>query len=424
MSSRTAVFTPTRPLRAPARPGAGAGRLTILGYGALGASSCMVLVEPAPFELIALLLIALHAIRAMQIPRAPMDPLSSTLVVLLGLFTLLQAVPVAVEAADPLASATYAAVTAVLIVIGIHLGRLHGSGDPRFAAFLAGYALTALLSALVAVTTLHPAVRAMAPDLLFLEGRPKVLFKDPNVLGPHLVPATLVFLEAAARQRRPGRVLLLITCAVVCAGGVVAAASRAAWVNLAVVLVLYALFSGARQKAMLAGAALLVALVALPFVGVLVERAGDDLVELYSGRTGLQHYDSERFEAARQALELGLRHPAGVGPGQISPYVGLAGGLDPHNTYVRIWVENGPSALLLFVAILVLMALRAVHDALLHQRLGSGFICVYAVLVGSLVNASVVDALHWRHFWVIFALAVFATNAAAARRAPNPGLAP
>ena len=41
--------------------------------------------------------------------------------------------------------------------------------------------------------------------------------------------------------------------------------------------------------------------------------------------------------------------------------------------------------------------------------------CALALLVGVLVNAAVVDALHWRHFWVILGLCVFASHALCGR---------
>jgi hypothetical protein len=132
-----------------------------------------------------------------------------------------------------------------------------------------------------------------------------------------------------------------------------------------------------------------------------------DLLELYVGRTQLQGYDADRFQAARATWELGLRYPLGVGPGDI---IRLAG-MDPHNTYVRIWAENGPAALLLFLLIIgaaSVCAFLAWFNT--NARTRDAMAGALALLMGVLANAAVVDALHWRHFWVIVGLCIFSSN--------------
>lgn len=417
---------PTRPRPAPPPPPlshvpashAHAPRMARLMYTVLGASSCFAIVEPAPFELLALFLMFAHAARNVKEPWWRLaGPLTATMLMLLGLFLVLQFVPVALQAHSPANSAFYAGVTTMLIMIALHLGRLHGEGDARFTAFLTGYAAAALLSAVVALLSLHPAI-ALAPDLLQLENRPKAFFKDPNVFGPYLVPATLIFLEAAGR-RRGAKTVLFVLFAMVCAAGVIASASRAAWTNLAVVLVLYLAFSSARQKALLASAALVATVAAVSLADVLVSDRVRDVFELYTHRTQLQEYDSDRFAMAEEAIELGLRYPAGVGPGEVTRYLGMSPGRDPHNTYVRIWAENGPVALALFSVFLLLLAAHALQECLGGRRLHPGFVCAFVLLAGALVNASVVDTLHWRHFWIILAVCVFSFNRRAAPDSPR-----
>jgi O-antigen ligase len=377
-------------------------------YLVLGASSCITFIEPAPFDVLALFLILVHAATHLKNAwwRVP-GQLSAAMLIVLGLFVALQFVPVALQAKSPVNSAFYAGVTTMLIMIALHLGRIHGQRDARFSAFLMGYAGAALLCAALALAILHPDVAATT-QVLHSEGRPKIFFKDPNVFGPYLVPATLVFLEAAGR-RRSVKTFLFILFAVVCAAGVVASASRAAWTNLAIVLAVYGALASLRQKAMLAAAALLAAVMVVPVAASM----GDDMrsaLELYSGRTQLQEYDNDRFAMAQQAIELGLRYPVGVGPGEVARYLGMAPGMDPHNTYVRIWAENGPVALALFSTFLLLLAAHALQQCLGGRRLHPAFVCAFALLAGALVNAAVVDTLHWRHFWVILAICVFTVN--------------
>jgi hypothetical protein len=144
--------------------------------------------------------------------------------------------------------------------------------------------------------------------------------------------------------------------------------------------------------------------------------------ELYSGRTQLQAYDTDRFAMAQEAIELGLRYPAGVGPGEVAAYLGMSPGMDPHNTYVRIWAENGPVALAIFSAFLLLLGAHALQECMGGRRLHPGFICAFALLAGALVNAGVVDTLHWRHFWVILAVCVFSFNGRSNPQGPRRAL--
>jgi O-antigen ligase len=324
-------------------------------------------------------------------------------VFLLVLFSLLQVLPV-FASAHTVASARYAAITVALIFIGMHLGQLFGRQDPRFRAFTRGYCMAATLSALVAIGSLHPAIGQLAPDLLLMEGRPKGFFKDPNVLGPYLTPAVLALLYEAGQVRRVRR-LACLGLALVCAAGVMATASRAAWINLALALAVYTLLSRIRIKTILMGTA--AALTAALIAGNGALPSGTpEVTEIFSGRTQLQDYDALRFKRAREAFELGWRNPLGVGPGEItSP-------MDPHNTYARVWAENGPAALLLFVLILGWAAARTLREWL--AAAGSArdaTAAALALLAGLLVNVAVVDALHWRHFWVLLGLCVFASHA-------------
>lgn len=389
-----------------------------LMYGLLGLVSCFSIIEPAPYELLALILMFAYATRHLADGSWMLArPLTATLLVLMALFSLLQFVPIVVQAHSPDTSAFYALVTAMLIAIGVHLGRLHASGDVRFRDFIVGYAIAGLFSAVVGLISLRPDVATMAPEILGM-GRPKGFFKDPNVFAPYLIPATLVFLEAAGQRRGP-MTILFICFALVCTAGVISAASRGAWVNLAVTIAVYAVFCSARQKAMVAYA-VLIAAVAIAVGSNLMGEGGDDQrFALYTDRMQLQEYDRDRFSAGLEAVELGLRYPAGVGPGEITNYLGK--GMDPHNTYARIWAENGPAALVLFVAILLLLAAHLVQECVTARRLDRVFICAFAMLAGALVNAGVIDTLHWRHFWVVLAVCMFSFND---RLRPSPSRNP
>jgi UDP-N-acetylmuramyl pentapeptide phosphotransferase/UDP-N-acetylglucosamine-1-phosphate transferase len=404
MRSVVATRVHPRPMRGAHAPRAH--RWAVLAYGILGLSTFLAIVEPAPFELIALPLVLASWVRHFLANSRPYTRSSAAMVFLLALFSLLQLLPVLGSAQNLLNAARYAAITAALIMIGMHLGRLFGTGDERFAAFVRCYCVAALLSALVAIGSLYFGISGTAPDWLMFEGRPKAFFKDPNVLGPYLIPAVVAFLYQAAHTRLFGKSFYL-SCALVCAVGVIATASRGAWLNLAVVVVVYTMLG--RTKAVTL--ALLAVTAGLVLALVSLSGSAPDLFELFAGRMQLQDYDADRFVATRQAWELGLQFPIGVGPGDITSRMGLAA-MDPHNTYLRIWAENGPAALLLFLVIIATATMGTVlvwFNA--SGRAREAMAGALALLVGVLVNAAVVDALHWRHFWVILGLCVFASHA-------------
>ncbi len=85
--------------------------------------------------------------------------------------------------------------------------------------------------------------------------RAQGLFKDPNVFGPFLVPAALILMEETVAPRLLRfRLATKLCCCRVLTVGVVFSFSRAAWLNLAVgmlvLLVVLALRRGGARRAM------------------------------------------------------------------------------------------------------------------------------------------------------------------------------
>jgi len=389
----------------------GRSRTRVVAYGLLGISSCFVMFEPAPFDILALVLaMATFFDRRVTWLYRKADSMSLQIVALLLLFAGLQSIPIIMEAHDIARSLSYAAVTAFLIVIGTHVASLYGRGDSRFLAFLAGYLAAATFSSLLAIASTVASSMGSVPDFLLFAGRPKALFKDPNVLGPYLVPAVVVFFVMAGKSRG-WRSLAYLLLMVACAAGVLATASRAAWINLGFALGVFLLFAPVRYKLLGTSLALVVSAAVVNLgSGLLSQDVRGSALDLYRERLVLQGYDADRFSKSAEALQSGFANPAGVGPGQIHLRLGA---MDPHNTYARMFAENGGASLALFACIVLMIAIRGLRDALRARTVDTWLIASFALLAGTLVNASVVDALHWRHFWIILALCAFAVPAKA-----------
>jgi O-antigen ligase len=118
---------------------------------------------------------------------------------------------------------------------------------------------------------------------------------------------------------------------------------------------------------------------------------------------GLQSYDRVRFATHDLALTTAVERPFGIGPGQSEGLFGYA----THSMYLRVLSENGFLALagiLVFVAVTAARAFRLTRYAE-SPAVREFNLVLFACIVGHLVNSDVIDTVHWRHIWLIYALA-------------------
>jgi O-antigen ligase len=366
----------------------------------------VVRIEPAPSDLVFAVVIALAFVTGrLFLERVPL----SVSVLVAGFLALnLLAATVATDGARAVA---YFAITLYLGVFALWFCAYVCSVRRARLIVLAYVAGAALSAAVACLALVAPFPGASA----FVDGpRAQGLFKDPNVFGPFLVPAVLILMEETVAPRllrfRLWTKLLLLSVLTV---GVVFSFSRAAWLNLAVgmlvLLVVLALRRGGGRRAMtmlvvslVAGAALFGVVAATSSASFLTERAG------------LQDYDVQRFGTQATGLELAETHPLGIGPGQFE----AVSELSAHSTYVRALAEEGVlGALLVFTLMLLTLGFAARNVALGVDTYGIGSAALLAAWCGLLANSSFVDTLHWRHLWLVAALIWAGT----ALRAGYPG---
>jgi O-antigen ligase len=393
------------------------GKLELYAYLMLGAVSFIVFFEPAPYDLIAACLLLLFAWQVWCSRLVlPFDRLTTAALLLFSIFVLLHLPATLLQSQSTLRSVFYSAVTIFLALSGAQLAYLYAAGDRRATYFLLGYCFAVLASALLLFIAYIPWVDREFGDVLFFQRtwRAKAFFKDPNVLGPFMVPAFLILVEASCRMIRYRSALL--GAAAVCAGASVITASRGAWGNLIVTAIVYVLLSDRERKRALliglVGAGLVITL----FFGWL------ELLKTYSSsaagvtlstRMDMQGYDRERFRGAKKAISLGLQFPIGVGPGMVVRY----NGLEPHNSVLKVFAEIGPAAAVVFVGLGVASLIGGLTAAI--RARGQGAVPV-ALLLGATFTMLFVDVLHWRHFWVIASFALFAPLAVSLRSSRLP----
>jgi O-antigen ligase len=293
---------------------------------------------------------------------------------------------------------TFFAITLYLVVFSLWLTSYVRSAYTA-RVVLRAYIAAAVLSAAVAVLALFV---AFPGHHLFVTGpRAQGLFKDPNVLGPFLVPAALLLLEETVaprllRARLATKVALISILTV----GILFSFSRAAWLNLVVgAFVMFCVLAlrrgGGRRAVTFIVAA--VSATAVLFAALAVTSSFAFLSE----RARFQAYDVQRFGAQLSGVELATKYPLGIGPGQfeqVSP-------ISAHSTYVRALSEEGVLGLLVFLAVLLLTLGFAGRNAVLgRDTYGIGSAALLAAWCGVLANSVFIDTLHWRHFWLLAAL--------------------
>lgn len=368
------------------------------------AFGAVVLIEPAPFDLGIMILVAVGLLlRYLKMERVHEIP-----IVLLAVFGLANVLSMT-DMISWTRGVWYLAVTVYLMVSTLFFAMVTSAmGIPAIKAIGAGY----LFGGLVNVVLAAGAFFSLLPwrDVLLLNGRCKGLFKDPNVYGPYLVPI-VVYSAAVLLTDRSSfqRAMLWSAIALTCVGGLFLSFSRACWMNCLLSLAVYSVISVFQSKSLQEAFRKVAVFALIPIAGVVVVyglanlRATSSMLKLRLGNNGLQDYDRMRFHTHSLAIESALHDPIGIGPGQSE----IAFEYATHSTYLRVLSENGAigagSLMLLFVlsvARSAKVALTQIHP--FYQRLGA---VLAACLVGQLVNCIFIDSVHWRHFWFLLGLA-------------------
>lgn len=349
--------------------------------------------EPAPVDVIFAILMIVTFLQGRVSPRIPV-PIEIVLA-LTAFLTLLSAV----NAVDTARAIKYGFVSLYLLAFGVWLTWVFT--NPRATRLaIKAYIIAAFVSAILTVLALYAGLPGRS-FFLFDEARGKGLFKDPNVYAAFLVPAAAITLEEIGRPRllRYERKVAALLFVVITAG-VVIGFSRAAWLNLtlacATVITVTALRRGGTRRALRSLSAL--ALAGAAGFGLLLATGS---LTFFQQRSQLESYDEQRFNTQASALSRVGDHLFGYGPGQVERTLDIS----THSLYARAAFEQGPLGLILMALLLVgtlyygLVLVRA--DADVH---GIGSAALLASWLGLVANGIFIDAVHWRHLYVIAAL--------------------
>jgi hypothetical protein len=353
----------------------------------------IVLVQPAPSDALFGLIMAVAFVTG----RFRFPALPRFAVVLITAFLLLNVISASAVLSWSVASQFFF-ITLYLGLFSLWLGGYMDRPE-RTRRLVHAYLLTAALSAFFATAALYfhfPGHTLLIGD----QERAKGLFKDPNVYGPFLIPIALIVAEEIFHPRllrlRPS---LKVVSFVLLVLGVFFSYSRAAWLNLAVgLIVLVAVVVVRRPDRRALSLVLVVILGAVALAGAVIVTGS---LALLDERAKLQNYDTERFAAQARGLKVGVSHLFGAGPGQFE----LLSPLATHSLYVRALAEQGILGLLVIAALVAgTMVFGVLNVARGRDTYGISSAALLAAWCGLAANSFFVDTLHWRHLWLVAAL--------------------
>lgn len=262
-------------------------------------------------------------------------------------------------------------------------------------------------------------------DLFTRFGRATGTFKDPNVLGPFLVPAALYLIHRIIHRQSRSLAFDLGAIGLIVAA-ILLSFSRGAWFSLAVALAVHlaltlaTLASAADRARLVLVAAGGSVLAALAFVAVLQVPAVATLLAERSQLT--QSYDvgpEGRFGGQEKARGLVVANPLGIGAKQFSLHYHHE---DVHNVYLSMFLNAGWLGGLLYIAA-VAATLYAGFGALGPASATRPYLLIaLAAFTGNVLEGFIIDTDHWRHFYVLMAIIWGldgARHAAASKPAPT-----
>lgn len=377
----------------------------VLSLGKLGdvvlflgvVSGCVVMFEPAPYDLILVACGALAFLAGLPIPRA-IAPL--VILILLfnigGLLNLTQPMIEAERTRTFVMVSFYLAFTCVFFAATV-------AHRPNRLDLIA----KAMIGAALAAACLGIAGYLLDIPSLTLFDRAKGAFKDPNVFGPFMsLPLLLLargFLTKPLAVAWPTAplILLLLT-------AVLFSFSRAAWFLSLFGLVVLAgvVFLNERsiaRRLRLVGLAVAGGMVIAVVLAAII--ADPDIREFFLQRAKLvQEYDGARLgRLARHLIGFAwvTELPLGLGPLEFGHYYFE----DPHNVYLKAFLGYGWLGGLSYL-VLVFWTLGALFPLMFLARPWQGLAqCVWVCLLGHLVIGWIIDSDHWRHFFLLWGLA-------------------
>ena len=363
------------------------------------AVSCIVFIEPAPYDILVMFLVAVLFSLNLRVPEE-----SGIAIFLLALFTVGNLV--GTLASDDPGTTVRPLVTRIYMVASwvLFISVIAANTESVMRVIWRGYTFAALLAATWGCLEFYD----FLPDMMVGDtfGRASGPFKDANVFGPFLIPIALHTVSRMPHSR--GLALVAnVTKFLIIIFALLLSFSRGAWMNFLFAFGLYMIFSIYSAPSNKDKLRLITLVIFLSFAAGLTliwavnnSAAGQRFVDR---ATVFKTYDLEsggRFDTQSRVLrEIGST-PLGLGPG-MSP---SEFGIEPHNLYLHIAIEGGWLAAISFYLFLLLTVVRGTVRWRLRWKLQTDLHVVLAALSGILLQSLFIDSTHWRHMWLLIAI--------------------
>jgi len=362
------------------------------------ATSSIVFIEPALYDLLGLGLIIVLVALGLRLPAGIGLPMC-----LLTLYLIANIVSAAIN--TPVDSLRSVWVRSIMVFNWLMFASIIYHMPVRFFQIIwHGYVVAgciAVLIGLCAFLNLHPLF-----SFAIQYDRVMGTFKDPNVFGPFMIPPLLYLLTQIEKYSLLKASLLAAT-ALFLATGIYLSFSRGAWMATAVSIFLYGAIRYHIERSAKMRTRLLTVLVAVCILGTLVpilSKFSEDAAGTFDNRISVaaQSYDARRFSAQRLVVAMAPTNPFGIGPAQSGNVLQV--GLEPHNIYLHVLLEAGWLGAAAFYSFLVLTMTLGFSCCFKRSETQTNAIIVFSSLAGILVQSLFIDSTHWRHFFLLLGL--------------------
>ena len=371
--------------------------LTFIGFSLSG----IVFAEPAPVDLVLILLIWL-------VPAAGLMKMGRILTLYLMLWLLIVATGfvAGMQAFEVGVATKQVMVTLYLALSSVALAGLI-QNDPRkhLTLIMNAYLVAAVLTTLLAVVGYFNVIPKLT-DIFTLYERARGTFKDPNVYGAFVVPPMVYALHVAFNSRPRVAALALAATGFLVLGSLLSF-SRGAWANIALSVFCLVYLSFLTSRSNRFRARILAMLAVAGIVGAIALGAAlqsPKISGFFLERAQLeQSYDSEpngRFAGHAKAKRLIASMPFGIGPLQFGGNYHFE---DVHQVYLNMFLGHGWLGGGVYIVLVVLTLAMGLKGAFTSSPFQGLMIVTVSSYIGVVGEGFIVDTDHWRHFFLLVA---------------------
>ncbi len=363
------------------------------------ATSSIVFIEPAPYDVLVIVLFGIALSVGLKFPRE-----MQIAGIFLGLCVLANLIA-AVLSADPATTIRFLSTRVYLVLSWCLFASLLVAAPVGVARSIwTGYTVAALIALVWGTLEYFGFIR-----IEMWEGglRAKGPFKDPNVFAPFLIPFAIYSLRMMYSHRPMPQKVIIGGLFLYTVFGILIGFSRGGWIAFICSFGFFTLLvlvtrNTLRERLQLLLVNLLVVLLVVSVLSVAVSTSS--IGERFFQRAVIsQAYDLKeggRFYTQQQSLKIIGETPLGIGPGRSNYELGL----QPHNVYLHMFLESGWIGGLSFFVFLFYTLYRSMALISWRSPLREDFFVVFACIAGLLLQSLFIDSTHWRHFWLLLGM--------------------